>query len=409
MKKELRSLKLTDARSTESANGGFSGYASVKGVLDDYGTIWVDGSYTGLDELVRKGFVPDTHAIETGNTYTLNSNLARFTKATEDARGLYIEVEFLDTQRAQEARSQINDYITNSQQMGLSIGFSKNKSFRVYPKDYAKELPNYLKPQFLKDGLIRANEYSFVEIMQDTPIMETSVTLIPANEEAQILEVRSKIEKRAQYLGSYFEESLTIDSLWSVLQGLMYNVFYDVVCNEDMPVEQGKQVISDAIDETKQYCQTIYETIMNLDASNDATENGRALEMKNEIRSYFCNPDNFSSIIELPKEKRKEAAITALRSITGYEVSKAKLRLSQKTKGIRAGKVVGKAKWNELDSLHSSLTECHDDYSSTMTDCLGELRSFLDENNPDTSDDSRAQANSLRAKLLQRKISQSIL
>jgi len=100
----------------EGDSGGFSGYANLTGIVDEYSSMFMRGCYTNLDSLVRDGFVPVGHDWE-------ELGVAFITLAEEREKGLYIEVRFHSDADAQRVRTRVQERIANNKSVSLSIGF----------------------------------------------------------------------------------------------------------------------------------------------------------------------------------------------------------------------------------------------------------------------------------------------
>ncbi len=402
----------------ESEFGSMTGLASVKGWLDDYGTIWIDKSYVELDHLVRHGLLPDTHAIETNGIPTMESNLGMIMVAEETNEGLFIKADFLDKQRSQEARKEIKARIDAGKFMGLSIGFDLLDSLDIMPRDYDKELPKYLKPEYLQIGLQRARLYKKVTIMLKTRVNEVSVTYIPANELSGITGVRFMnetvattgaeapevippvIEKpaggiRTQFLGDYVNGSILSSTIWTLTNALIYNVMYDCLNDEEVNPGDNRTKLANALQEYSDYVIGIYDTLQKLDAQADAADPsmGGADDIDNELpsltyakglRVFFENPKDFST----PVVRKNKVMLQFALDVNTEVLARMKELTQLRKETVRSGKVVS-------TENHKTLTDIH----SRMAECMREMEDFLKENDPNTGDvptRSREEFNSLR-------------
>src|SRR6185503_2271178 len=81
-----------------AATGGFEGYASTFGNLDQQGDVVVAGAFTGtLPRFLERGFISDAHDWATP--------IGVPTEAHEDPRGLFIAGTFHSHERAQTIRA----------------------------------------------------------------------------------------------------------------------------------------------------------------------------------------------------------------------------------------------------------------------------------------------------------------
>lgn len=192
--KETEHLRL-DIPSDDNPTGSFSGYANVKGYLDSYGTIMADGCYVScIPELLKNGFIPDTHGIDSGMfaVPTLNNTLGFFSDAKEDEKGLWVKGEFYDTQRAQEARKQIMQRLEAGCTMGLSVGFNAVDYEVIAPEEFESAIKKYVRAENVKKALTDCTKFGCLIIFKKINVYEVSLTLIPANDESLVSEVRTE-------------------------------------------------------------------------------------------------------------------------------------------------------------------------------------------------------------------------
>ncbi len=151
----------------EGDSGGFSGYANLTGIVDEYSSMFMRGCYTNLDSLVRDGFVPVGH--DWGEL-----GVAYITLAEEREKGLYIEVRFHSDADAQRVRTRVQERIANNKSVSLSIGF-----FTL--EDETTEI----------DG-------KAVRMIKKIDVCEVSIVNVPGTPGSQIDDVRG-VTANAQY------------------------------------------------------------------------------------------------------------------------------------------------------------------------------------------------------------------
>ncbi len=96
--------------------GFLEGYASVKGEVDAYGDVVLDGAYVNLGEFVRDGFVSFGHD-------HAGMPIGYVESAREDSRGLFVSMRFHGTSLAQEAWKVAVERMEAGRSVGLSIGY----------------------------------------------------------------------------------------------------------------------------------------------------------------------------------------------------------------------------------------------------------------------------------------------
>lgn len=106
-----------EVKFTDSSHGGFEGYGSLFGVLDQGGDIVDKGAFSGsLSEFVKDGF------ISLGHDWN-GLSIGTVTDAGEDEHGLYLRTEYHSTTLAQDARRVAQERLARGKSVGLSIGF----------------------------------------------------------------------------------------------------------------------------------------------------------------------------------------------------------------------------------------------------------------------------------------------
>ena len=179
------------------ADGEFEGYASVFGNVDSYGDIVEPGAFTRtLDEWSAKGGV--IPVLWGHDLYDPFNNIGGLKSATQDEKGLLVKG-LLDLENP-----------TAAQVYRLMKGGRTNKMSFAYAVREAEEA---------EDGFH----------LKDLDLFEVSVVQIPANQEAEILAVksmeRSLLFKAGRVLSAKNEESLRSarDAIDSVLKALDSN------------------------------------------------------------------------------------------------------------------------------------------------------------------------------------------
>lgn len=99
-----------------STKNGLAGYASVKNEVDATGDVILDGAYGDLAEFIESGFVAVGHDHS-------SPPVGFVVSAKEDAKGLWVAMEFHSTSTAQEARIVAEERLAAGKRVGLSIGF----------------------------------------------------------------------------------------------------------------------------------------------------------------------------------------------------------------------------------------------------------------------------------------------
>jgi HK97 family phage prohead protease len=207
-KLERKFAKFTDLKTLDddSGPGGFEGHASISGNLDDGGDIILDGSFKEvIDSFLRSGFTAHSHE------WDIKDGVIGYPmEAYEDDDGFFVSMKFHSTDDAQKVRTKMRERIADGKDVGLSIGYRPGSPKFIYPKDFEKELPKYLKPRYLTEGLAKAKQFKFVRVIPAmAELKEFSVVTSPMNQESQVLNVKSgdEIEEKIGARNSSMDKS----------------------------------------------------------------------------------------------------------------------------------------------------------------------------------------------------------
>lgn len=168
---EKKELVLLEVKMTEGdGNGRLEGYASVKGNVDSYGDVILDGAYKNLDVLKTKGWSGFNHSSEP---------VGMIVDAHEDAKGLFVAVEFHSTQYAQDVRKVAQERAAKGMQLGMSI------MYRTIESGYVT-----------RDG-------DEIRELKAIEVIEAGFVMLPANQAATVTSVKGS--SGATSLGEDFE------------------------------------------------------------------------------------------------------------------------------------------------------------------------------------------------------------
>lgn len=109
---ERKDLPIFEAKMIAEDNGYLTGYAAVKGNVDSYGDVIVDGAFVKLDEMLKSGYSGFNHGSEP---------VGWFEEAKEDLKGLFVKIAFHSTEEAQKIRKIIQERLAAGKDVGMSI------------------------------------------------------------------------------------------------------------------------------------------------------------------------------------------------------------------------------------------------------------------------------------------------
>lgn len=170
-------LKL-ELKNTDDGMGELSGCANFSGYLDDGGDIIPKGGFSNvLKSFLKGGFIALSHE------WNIKDGVVGFPiEANEDENGLAFKAKFHSTSDAQDVRTKVRERQEAGLETGLSIGYRGGSPIFIQPKDYEKELPKYLKPEFLDEGLQKARRFKNVRVLPRlSELREISILTNPMN------------------------------------------------------------------------------------------------------------------------------------------------------------------------------------------------------------------------------------
>lgn len=167
----MERIEVKFAEADVKANGEFAGYGAVFGNVDSYGDVIQEGAFSAtLADWKAGGKLPPM-LLQHGGMGVANTDqlpIGKWTKMTEDSRGLYAEGKLinLDTELGRTVYGALKEGVLD----GLSIGFrAKEFALRSKPEDPRRTL-------------------------KAVDLVELSVVTFPANGKARISQVKSANE-----------------------------------------------------------------------------------------------------------------------------------------------------------------------------------------------------------------------
>ena len=115
LKYKYLAVENVDLKALGDGPGEISGYANVKNVIDRGGDMVVDGAYQDLETLVKGGWGAVGH--------DWCESVATIEEAKEDARGLWVRMQFHSDPESQAARLRCKERIERGKNVFFSIGY----------------------------------------------------------------------------------------------------------------------------------------------------------------------------------------------------------------------------------------------------------------------------------------------
>jgi HK97 family phage prohead protease len=186
MTRETKLISLADFKAKTDGPGGFEGYISRWGELDDGGDIVAKGAHEEtIPRFLENGFLTNNH------DWTFASILGYPVKATEDDEGTLVGFEFHSTPDAQAARTKTIERMRAGKSARLSMGYQPTAAMVIEPKDYATEIPKYSKPAFVASNIEKAGRFPMVRVLLKDDLFEGALVGMPMLGSASVTAVKS--------------------------------------------------------------------------------------------------------------------------------------------------------------------------------------------------------------------------
>jgi len=163
----------------ESDAGGFSGYASTFHFLDYHNDIIAPGAYrSDIDRFLSKGFIG-------GVGHDHSNPIGKPVELFEDAKGLWLEAQLVDTGKAQEARTLITKGVVRELSVGIMPLQAKQLNTKKQVLDYWKSV-GYTPTE---EELMRAEKGA--RVIKRAKLLEISPVALAANEQSEIVSYKA--------------------------------------------------------------------------------------------------------------------------------------------------------------------------------------------------------------------------
>lgn len=322
MNDERREFELLEAK---SENGIVTGLGNTIFEVDRYGDIVI--GYEGLDEMVRDGFIADSHGLDSGNgdmgNYTYKGMAGIITAARQTEKGLEMSWQFDPSDSSQDLRKKVEFRIDNQKTVATSIGFKAIDPVIIYRSQYKTLLPNYIPSSKLAKVLKDAEKFTSVRVLKTRP-HELSLAPRPVNEGSVMnqyknMKTESKIEFtkdefKGEFLGVQIVDSITLAAIERLLwrmQSKISNLLmpWDDSVEEDATAEA--LTVNGIVDETMNLVKAVYAKMSELELTDIAIEakgmfSDSLLEFKS--KNVVTNGEKLVSAFEDWKTKAEKFA-----------------------------------------------------------------------------------------------------
>lgn len=183
---EHKLISLAEFKAKTEGPGGFEGYISRWGELDDGGDIVAKGAHVdAIPDFLEHGFITNNH------DWAFASLLGYPTSAYEDEEGTWVSMEFHSTEDAQTARVKALERRKAGRSVRLSMGYQPQDVLWIEPADYATEIPKYSKPAFVAANIQKAGTFPQVRILLKEQLFEGALVSVPMLASAAVTAVKS--------------------------------------------------------------------------------------------------------------------------------------------------------------------------------------------------------------------------
>jgi HK97 family phage prohead protease len=273
--KETKYISLREFKAITDGPGGFRGYVTKFGELDDVGDIILPGAYTDtIEQFLKRGFTADSHDWSFGG-----GMIGYPISAKEDKTGLLCETKFHSTPDAQSVRTKAQERQEAGLDTFLSIGYEiDGKPIMVYSADYAAELPKYVGGEQLQAALAKAASFRQVRVIPKVHLYEYSLVTVPALQSAAVTGVKSgseRMEVKKIDIKGAFEDALSerTNRPWNLWDTFMC-VYWEIQMNDEAAEQLGMAydfagAVSEAVDE---FATRLKASIIEEDAEEDASD-----------------------------------------------------------------------------------------------------------------------------------------
>lgn len=371
MNDERREFELLEAK---TENGVVTGLGNTIYEVDRYGDIVI--GYEGLDELVRDGFIADSHGLDSGNgdmgNYTYKGMAGIINSARQTDKGLEMSWSFDPSNSSQDLRKKVEFRIDNQKTVATSIGFKAIDPVIILRSQYSTLLPNYIPKNKLQKVLEDAKKFTSVRVMKTRP-HELSLAPRPVNEGSIMngyknMKTESKVkfakdEFKGEFLGEQIIDRITcsaIDTLWYRASGRISNLLCPWM---DMEVEEDESAealnVNGILDEFVTLAKVIYAKMSEIELLDTPSELKSAYGEKDfEFKSKNVVTNGEKLVIALDDWKAKAEKFAEYRKSEIEEEFKAGKTHSGKTeKQLLAIKDLSKSIKDNGHSIYKSIEE----------------------------------------------------
>lgn len=183
---EHKYVSLASFKALEDGPGGFEGYLSKTGEIDDGGDLIVQGAYAEtIDQFLSRGFTAESH------DWAFSKMIGFPVSAQEDDTGLYWRSQFHSTPDAQSVRVKSQERMAAGLGVYMSIGYElAAPPVYIEPPDYAERIPEFSRKGMEQANLLKALQFPRVRVLPKINLFEGSIVSVPMLRSAEVTAVK---------------------------------------------------------------------------------------------------------------------------------------------------------------------------------------------------------------------------
>ncbi len=370
---EHKYIALTQLKARNEGNGGWEGYLSKFGELDDGGDIVAEGAFTDtIPQFLARGFGTESH------DWTFSKLIGFPTAAKEDNTGLQVAFEYHSTPDAQLVRTKAQERMAAGLGVYMSIGYEPSTPpVVILPKDYAAEIPKYSPPGMAEQNLAKATKFNRVRVLPKLELYEGAIVSVPMLRSATVSSIKSAVRPQSK---AGFEEEFqeTINEPW-----LLWSVFCDVLCDIQAQDEAAEAMMlpfdfAGAVRAAVQeFAARLESAIIEADAQEDAQEAAGQVDPEDAQEGMGIGMDMGTGYSGKPRasQKGRPRAGRTLEMQTGMvrdAIAGLKERLTDQARlALKEGRAISEGRRSRIRALRESMSEM-----------MAELDGLLEETEP---------------------------
>lgn len=180
-------VSFTELKAKSDGPGGWEGYLSQTGEIDDGGDLIATGAYADtIPDFLVRGFNAESHSWDFARAIGFPLS------AKEDEIGLYVTSQFHGTADAQLVRQKVSERLAAGKGVYMSIGYEPSAPpIYITPDEYGKVIPEYSRKGMAEQNLVKALRFPQIRILPKVNLFEGSIVSVPMLRSAEVTAVKS--------------------------------------------------------------------------------------------------------------------------------------------------------------------------------------------------------------------------